>query len=103
MNELDKKAAVACGVVLHKGHYYWNATTLHHQPWTLNDARCREIVREHFGIETCIVSHRENNKQVFDLYVCYTFDGNRKHRGNGKTIAEAEIACIKAILENENE
>lgn len=57
--------------------------------WTLDDARCREIVREHFSIST-LADYK-------DGWAAGTHEGMAT--GKGKTIAEAEISCIKAIRE----
>ena len=74
--------------------------------WTINDARCREIVREHFKITTMyrpagwVAMQNKWTKRINiaadqdDRYICLS--------GIGKTIAEAEIACIKAIYESES-
>jgi len=60
-------------------------------PWTLNDARCREIVREHIGIDTI---------QTENGWTCYSdWTKSKYFTPEYKTIAEAEIACIKAIME----
>jgi hypothetical protein len=61
--------------------------------WTMQDARCREIVREHFDIYTM------GGAVEKWAAVAYGEGGNTGR--NGKTIEEAEIACIKAIMEAE--
>jgi len=100
MNELDKKAAEACGVVFQE-YMTWGIYDFPNEgdyieydcEWTLDDARCREIVREHFLIDTTFASEGVE---------CFTIhNGVDIEPVYGKTIAEAEIACIKAILEHE--
>ena len=93
VNDLDRWAAEQCGLVplSNAPDFRWcNKTAIY---WTLDDARCREIVREHFRFDTEIYGH--------DMWQCYSdiFDDFVE----GKTIAEAEIACIKAIKEAMNE
>ena len=63
-----------------------------HDEWTIQDPRCREIVREHFRIEMC---------RVEDSWVAFQYltDEDASIEGKGETIAEAEIACITAIWE----
>ena len=55
-------------------------------PWTIQDPRCREIVREHFKICT-----------DFSIDGWFSGRAGTTEQYAGKTIAEAEIACIKAI------
>lgn len=102
MSEIDKWAAERCGVELaeitnddrrwyrRKGKYF---------EWTIEDPRCREIVREHFRIETrdrvdswlAVQLKWSKHPDYPETVVCPS--------GQGKTIAEAEIACITAIWE----
>ena len=60
----------------------------------IRDPRCREIVREKFGVST--IKHN-------DQFECYVDNGTGALlRNSGKTIADAEIACITAIAESDN-
>ena len=99
MSEINRWTADQCGVQLQEPHNYvidnrsgeyWTLGEL----WTIEDPRCREIVREHFHIAT-------NS---------YTLPNGWGWHSTGlgspaetiryyKTITEAEIACITAIWE----
>jgi hypothetical protein len=65
------------------------------QPFSLQDARCREIVREHFSI--CTIETVPNSEG--DNWFSYV--AIKSNYGEGKSIEEAEIACIAAIMEAE--
>lgn len=56
--------------------------------WTISDPRCREVIREKFGISTIVF----DNGQARTTWKDYMSDIKR-------TIAEAEIACLTAIYE----
>lgn len=58
-------------------------------PWTIQDARCRQVVREVFKIETETFS---------DIWQCYHYGLDEFYEG--KNIDEAEINCITALWEN---
>lgn len=60
-------------------------------PFTILDPRCREIIRERFRFDTEAFST--------EGWECYHRDMDKFF--SGKTIAEAEIACITAIFEAE--
>lgn len=69
-------------------------------PFTLSDARCREVVRECFEITTL--------KAIYggceDDCRWQAFQASGADMGGfGKTIAEAEIKCLEAIYEQEKE
>ncbi len=93
MNEIDKWTAEQCGVIPYhdppEGDYWEVFMTpdgiTHRYRWTIKDPRCREIVREHFHLRT-----------YFRNTWCCCEDLT-SHTYTGKTIAEAEIACITAI------
>mgnify|MGYP000291669257 CR=1 FL=1 len=53
--------------------------------WTIEDPRCREIIREKFKLNTYNVMTEKWKSWVGEF------------KGEGKTIAEAECECIKAI------
>ena len=67
--------------------------------WDLTDARCREIVREYFRIETR--EHSGGWLSIRYVWVRKTDkDGCTKRfcaNGKGGSIAEAELACINSI------
>ena len=110
MSEIDKWAAEQCGVEIrgcvnpkscYKTKHYTHGLPAD-MVWTIQDPRCREIVRERFCIQTEPVTAWNGN--------CYEFAGWRSYywedpdvvpeiETKGKTIAEAEIACITAIYE----
>ena len=63
--------------------------------WTISDPRCREIIREKFGIETGY-----SNNGNWTTWTAKDFKNTDvNHSCEGKTIAEAEIATILAIVE----
>jgi len=101
MNTVEQWSAEACGVELNPppqdsvmiiSWVYWRLNgDGYTYPWTLDDARCREIVREHFKIDTTWTT---NN----DWYCFVELDkDNYLVEERGKTIEEAEKACIEAI------
>ena len=97
MNDIDKFCAEQCGIEISaeplKVYGYeivnWSDLGLP-RFWSIKDPRCREIVREHFGITTQIMSGSE--------WVALA-PGVPTQVEHGKTIAEAEIECITAIWE----
>lgn len=84
---VDQWAAEQCGVS-YKRYYEWLQPG-DYQTFDITKASDREIVREHFKLHTYWYNH---------LWWC-----EHIHQGDdlesGKTIAEAEIACITAIWE----
>ena len=105
MNNLDKWAAEQCGVGFTKNHHKvivaWFTGDIDNREyrnyeWTLNDARCREIVREHFLIDTNEYGQHWEASGAFTAGSCIS-------TGRGKTIAEAELACIRKIKEASDE
>ena len=99
MSELNKWSAEKVGLTVYADEGRIKILTIpkdwafDESEWTLSDARCREIVREYFKIHT--------NQMLSGDVIC----GAHPYGGEfiGKSIAEAEIACIKAIMEAENE
>lgn len=95
LTQVNKIMAEACGVEPHivdEGRLIdHNAFVINGKiysyAWTIEDARCREIIREKFKVET-LVNYSTKNWFCSDEF-------NKK--GEGKTIAEAEKACITAI------
>ena len=102
INKCNEIMARECGVSIvpitatttTKGFYLRIDTKVvfHEYYWTIVDARCREIIRDHFGIETM----RRLGSTGF-----HTWEHNSISRGKGKTIAEAEIACIIEICKHD--
>ena len=95
-NKLDQFAADMCGVTPcsigweHEGEQF-------NFPWSLSDARCREIAREFFEIETL------NDKWRSGLWKSKGYEPSAGGfcSALGKTIEAAEIACLAAIMEAE--
>ena len=63
----------------------------------IEECACREICRERFGIST-ISNHAQATKNRDDQWY---WSETHKHTGKGKTIEEAEVACLKYIYEQE--
>ena len=61
------------------------------EEWTIEDPRCREVIRGHYRIDTDSASGDS-----------YWISGNDIVNAKGKTIAEAEIQCILKICETDN-
>ena len=101
MKKIDKWSAEKCDVVLHGNHGFISAAPFELgslTTWTLSDARCREIVREHFKLETLL----GNRSKTFSSWICEYLsdeDGHLICGGRGETIEAAELACIAAIME----
>ena len=106
--ELDKWAAEKCGVstvdrggfltIRQKSSVKVDGTCF----WTLSDARCREIVRERFKLETLL----GNRSKTFSSWICEYLSDEDSHLicgGRGDTLAKAEIECIQAIKDAEGE
>jgi len=76
--------------------YFWSESYDAHVPhsteWTIEDPRCREVIRERFKIST-----------TYDIggFKAQTVKSTKSYWSNG--LAEAEIACILAIVENLDE
>ena len=85
---LDTRYTIPQHKFIFKGKVYY-------YEWTLKDARCREAAREYFRIETNSFHYINGDwKATANIPRGFT-------SGRGKTIAEAEIACIRAIIESE--
>ena len=102
MEEIDKWAAEQCGVGFTTNHkkqvVAWFTGSIDERvywefEWTIQDCRCREIVREHFELNTQFRPALPKAR-VF----CYSAKYDVSEAG--KTIAEAEIACIKEIYKS---
>ena len=91
MNELDKWVSDNLKLKLLFEGFEYNFKYFPYT-WTLSDARCREIVREHFKINTTCGT----NEELGDWYWAETAYP-RNSFGRGKTIAETELACLNAI------
>mgnify|MGYP001817531438 CR=1 FL=1 len=92
---VDEWTAEQCGFCIMTGlddkEYFYRPNTTeppYDFEWTIKDPRCREIVREHFKIDTREYYAGGWQSIAEDI-----------HPPIGKTIAEAEIACIQVIYE----
>ena len=99
LKKVNKWSAEKCGAELvipytgmHKPNFIYKGKEYYYQ-WTLNDARCREIVREHFKIHI--------NYMLSGRVICGAHPYGGEFLGNSSK--EAEIACIIAIMESEND
>lgn len=110
MNEIDKWAAEQCRVTFftfdvvgpydptsriipqpsHEQGFIYQGERYYFD-WTLDDARCREIAREHLKIITTLFRTASGDEWMAMSDI--TLNGRKN-----KTIAEAEIACIEAIF-----
>ena len=82
------------GVVLYDGDGYG----FRDYKWTISDARVREVVRERFEIETRV--NYANFGEVLKKYWKSTgVSVDKRFHGKGRTIAEAELACMIKIAE----
>jgi hypothetical protein len=94
MNDIDKWCAEQCGVeeIIENMKYGFSLNGRYYEyQWTIQDPRCREIVRERFFPSA---HYLRMPNGVMTLHVnC----GGIHYNTKGKTIAEAEIACITAI------
>ncbi len=97
MNEIDKWLAGQCGVWIDAGYWIHNSIEFRGQ-WTIQDPRCREIVRERFKIET-YPTHDESAWTSTAPKEPNSGSNVYEYEAEGKTIPEAEIACITAIYE----
>ena len=75
-------------------HYYPDTI-----PWTITDPRCREVCRERFNI--CTRKMQTGNWLATHQYK--TEYGTSVFNEEGKTIKNAEIACLKSIYEARDE
>ena len=94
VNDLDKFCAEQCGVeyfTKERGHF------------SIKKASDREIVREHMHIST--VEDWHQGQHEWTAVSAYQGPDDRQWilEGKGKTIPDAEKACIKAIKEAMNE
>ena len=98
MTDIDKFFADKCEVEIwdSNGGYKYNGQNRCHE-WTIQDPRCREIIRERCQLTTDI--RQDGSRYCFPRL---NIDDAIKYIGNGKTLAEAEIACITAIYEADN-
>ena len=102
MNDLDKWAAEQCGAspefdMRRSIAWFRYKGEACRYRWTIQDPRCREIVREHFNITTWYdeVGYWNASQSYFKDSDCIDY--------SAPTIAEAEIACIHAIKGAMNE
>jgi hypothetical protein len=108
MKSIDRWSAEKAGVIIgdNPDNKYWSVMQSDgmlyvYSEWTLDDARCREIVREHFKIDT-VYAHTDIG---YNRIICP--EGHWYSRvldiaeGIGKTPAESELLCIEAIKQSE--
>ena len=93
MDKIDKYFADKCGVKQHQNAYIGK--------WTIKDARCREVVREKFEIQTRHSWIEGKPCWICEATVQQPEDQWNEYWEHGKTIAEAEVACLKSIYEAE--
>lgn len=101
MNDIDKWAAARCGVTVRDHTNYLTIMPYSEVRvegcsfWTIEDPRCREIVQEHFKINTVWIEENKwratENKWRSEESCCIAKEGGCP--------AEAEISCIQAIYE----
>ena len=95
MNDLDKWSAETCNVsIISTGGWvapYLSETVL--SEWTLSDPRCMQVFRERFKMNTV----------YSDSCMAFVLIEEKYYSALGKTIAEAEMACAKAIYEAEKD
>jgi hypothetical protein len=97
--DINEWFAKKCGVTIDSvGGGYVFRGVFYGWGWTIQDPRCREIIREKFKIDTC----EEDSGLGKWCASCY-INGVYRTEGYGKTIAEAEIACLEAIYKAEVE
>jgi len=97
MNDIDKWYAEQCGVNYNDNGWCENVEfpTWCTTRWTIKDPRCREVCRE--GLEITTDRLNKNISIGFDKWCAY--DERGEIVCSGKTIADAEIACLIAIYE----
>ena len=111
--QASKVLAKACGVTIeHSMQWKLNdrgdgLPHYHCYGWTIDDARCREVVRDRFGIDTertyiYTGGEIEYIRTPYGYQACTSKhpDDRPMFIGIGKTIAEAEKACMIKIADN---
>jgi hypothetical protein len=98
MMDINKWAADKCGIkIVSQGETapFWTddkePVELVNSEWTMQDARCRELVVEHFKIDTEYYQHAK-------VWEAAMADDYGIYGGREATRSEAEIACIEAIM-----
>lgn len=97
MNEINEKLVEACGVTQvidekHGNHWIHQDAGIVDGEFDYKDPRCREIIREHFKIET-----RSSGSYGLWFSWCPAKGGWHDIHKWEDTIEQAECACIKAI------
>ena len=91
----NKWLAEKCGVELllqNSDGFYWKIGCVHYYyPWTITDARCRQIIREKLKIVTDI--------QTTGGFYAHAHLETKRYKG--ASIESAEIQCILSIIEQE--
>ncbi len=108
MNDINQYFADKCGVNTCVGDpsyaiplpywYHLVSGIKYLYKWDISDPRCREIIREKYGLATD--RFREGNWSSFPRNIV---TDAIKYMGNGETIPEAELACLQAIYEARDE
>ena len=92
--ECSRWFAERCGIEQNVAPFFWyelDSTVNHCGRWDIRDARCREIVREKYRIQTRWIDG------MFEAYYA-SYDGEvTECWAEGGTIPDAEIACCLAI------
>ena len=102
MNDIDKYFAEHCGVEI-KTHAPHHEVEMYArmkgvwEEWTISDPRCREVCRERFFHSAHYLMMPDG---VMRLHIIVL---EKHYNGVGKTIAEAEIACLQSIYEARDE
>lgn len=118
MSDIDKankwlaeKIGITSGHDMMTGAYYTINNDEYEGVFTIEDPRCREIVRERLKVNTCpgktaLCNGKPNPpiEEYFGSWCLNVVDSDGEVIAfKGKTIAEAEIACILSIVEQEAE
>ena len=101
MRSIDEFFADKCGINIHSsqtenGVLLWTMIPPYHQvvrQWTIQDPRCREIIREEFSIST-YMNHIELDGKAW-----WCQDNTGIETNIYKSLFEAEIACMQAIYD----
>lgn len=105
MKDINEFYAVKCGAetrinnVDELCYRIGEGKSSHFEVWSIQDPRCREIIRERFKLAT--IPDGDNFCITIKCNPWISYTTNKKE--TGKTIAEAEIACLEAIHQQENE
>lgn len=100
MKDINSYFAEKCDVITptitykNRHDYWWKlGGVVHNRKWDIKRADCREIIREKVHVET----FRFGGGWRAENWKAGTIIGE----GKGKTIADAEVNCLKAIYNAE--